>query len=183
VQKRQGESLPFCFAEADPMTLPARNPPRPAISVAAVVARDGRYLLVEERVRGGVKLNQPAGHLEAGETLVAGAVRETLEESGWQVDPTHIVGIYRWQPRDGARAYLRFAFAAEARAHDAARRLDDGIVRALWMTPRELRECPARHRSPLVMRCVDDHLAGRRLPLDWIAEVGSGQMSGQTSAR
>jgi 8-oxo-dGTP pyrophosphatase MutT (NUDIX family) len=145
---------------------------RPAVSVATIVERDGRFLLVEERTRGGLRLNQPAGHLEAGETLEAGAVRETLEESAWRVDVTGLVGIYLWQPPDSRRAYLRFAFAATPRVEEPARALDDGIVRALWMTPAEMRACLARHRTPLVMRCVDDYLAGRRMPLDCIATLG-----------
>ncbi len=146
---------------------------RPAVSVATVVARDGHYLLVEEHTGAGLRLNQPAGHLECGETPAEGAVRETLEESGWHVDVTHLVGIYLWQPPDSRKAYLRFAFAATAREHDIARVLDDGIVRALWMTPDAIRADVARHRSPLVMRCIDDHIAGRRLPLDAIAAVGA----------
>jgi 8-oxo-dGTP pyrophosphatase MutT (NUDIX family) len=145
---------------------------RPAVSVATIVERDGRFLLVEERTRGGLRLNQPAGHLEAGETLEAGAARETLEESAWRVDVTGLVGIYLWQPPDSRRAYLRFAFAATARVEEPARALDDGIVRALWMSAADMRACRARHRTPLVMRCVDDYLAGRRMPLDCIATLG-----------
>jgi hypothetical protein len=99
-------------------------------------------------------------------------VRETLEESAWRVDVTGLVGIYLWQPPDSRRAYLRFAFAATPRVEEPARALDDGIVRALWMTPAEMRACLARHRTPLVMRCVDDYLAGRRMPLDCIATLG-----------
>ena len=145
---------------------------RPAVSVATIVERDGRFLLVEERTRGGLRLNQPAGHLEAGETLEAGAIRETLEESAWRVEVTGLVGIYLWQPPDSRRAYLRFSFAATARVQEPARALDVGIVRALWMTAAEMRACLARHRTPLVMRCVDDYLAGRRMPLDCIATLG-----------
>jgi 8-oxo-dGTP pyrophosphatase MutT (NUDIX family) len=145
---------------------------RPAVSVATIVEREGRFLLVEERTRGGLRLNQPAGHLEAGETLEAGAARETLEESAWRVDVTGLVGIYLWQPPDSRRAYLRFAFAATARVEEPARALDDGIVRALWMSAADMRACRARHRTPLVMRCVDDYLAGRRMPLDCIATLG-----------
>jgi 8-oxo-dGTP pyrophosphatase MutT (NUDIX family) len=145
---------------------------RPAVSVATIVERDGRFLLVEERTRGGLRLNQPAGHLEAGETLEAGAMRETLEESAWRVEVTGLVGIYLWQPPDSRRAYLRFSFAAAARVQEPARALDDGIVRALWMTAAEMRACLARHRTPLVMRCVDDYIAGRRMPLDCIATLG-----------
>ncbi|MEO6928734.1 MAG: NUDIX hydrolase [Casimicrobiaceae bacterium] len=146
---------------------------RPAVSVATVVARDGAYLLVEEETRAGLRLNQPAGHLESGETPAEGAVRETLEESAWRVEVTHLIGIYLWRPLDSEKAYLRFAFAAVAREHFVARPLDTGIVRALWMTEAEIRAQAARHRSPLVMRCIDDYVAGHRLPLDAIVQVAS----------
>jgi 8-oxo-dGTP pyrophosphatase MutT (NUDIX family) len=145
---------------------------RPAVSVATVVERDGLFLFVEEQTRSGLRLNQPAGHLETGETPIAGAVRETLEESAWHVEVTHLIGVYLWHPPDSRKAYLRFAFAAIAREHDAARTLDDGIVRALWMSAADVRAALARHRSPMVMRCVDDHVAGHRLPLDWIVNLG-----------
>jgi 8-oxo-dGTP pyrophosphatase MutT (NUDIX family) len=146
--------------------------PRPAVSVATVVERDGAFLLVEEETRAGLRLNQPAGHLEGGETPAQGALRETLEESAWQVELTHLIGIYLWTPDDSRKAYLRFAFAAVAREHVATRALDKGIVRALWMSAADMRAQSARHRSPLVMRCVDDYVAGHRLPLDAIAAVG-----------
>ena len=144
---------------------------RPAATVATIVARDGAFLLVEEETRAGVRLNQPAGHLEAGETLVDAAVRETLEETGYQVAPTALVGIYRWQAPETGATFLRFAFAGEVVAHDARRVLDDGIVRALWLTYEELVAREATHRSPLVLRCVDDYRAGLRRPLDLITEM------------
>jgi len=144
---------------------------RPAATVATIVARDGAFLLVEEETRAGVRLNQPAGHLEAGETLVDAAVRETLEETGYQVAPTALVGIYRWQAPETGATFLRFAFAGEVVAHDARRVLDDGIVRALWLTYDELVAREATHRSPLVLRCVDDYRAGLRRPLDLITEM------------
>jgi len=143
---------------------------RPAVTVATIVEREGRFLLVEEETRTGRKLNQPAGHLEAGETIAAGAARETLEETGWQVQPAHLVGIYTWSAPDSA-TFVRFAFAATALSHDAARPLDHGIVQALWLTYDELVARRADHRSPLVLRCIDDYRAGRRLPADVIAEV------------
>ena len=100
-------------------------------------------------------------------------MRETLEESAWHVEVTHLVGVYLWQPPDSRKAYLRFAFAATARQHDAARRLEIQVAVLNAMEPAaELRAEVARHRSPMVMRCVDDHLAGRRLPLDWIVNLG-----------
>ncbi len=131
-----------------------------------VVERDGLYLLVEEETRSGRKLNQPAGHLEAGESLADGAARETLEESGWQVTPMALVGIYRWEAPDNGATFVRFAFAGRADAHDPARPLDTGIVRALWLDYDTIVARRADHRSPLVLQCLDDYRAGRRFPLD-----------------
>ena len=138
---------------------------QPDVTVATVVAREGRLLLVEESVGGEKVLNQPAGHLEPDETLLEAACRETLEETGWEVGLTAFIGAYQWtSPRDG-RHFLRLAFAAEPLRHRADQPLDDGILRALWMTPAELAAESARHRSPLVWRVAEDYLAGRRLPL------------------
>jgi 8-oxo-dGTP pyrophosphatase MutT (NUDIX family) len=144
---------------------------RPAATVATIVVHDGAFLLVEEETRLGVRLNQPAGHLEAGETLVDAAVRETLEETGYRVMPTALVGIYRWQAPETGATFLRFAFAGEIVAHEADRALDDGILRALWLSYDELVARRAMHRSPLVLRCVDDYRAGTRRPLDHITEM------------
>ena len=108
--------------------------PRPVTTVATIVERNGAFLVVEEETRAGVRINQPAGHLEAGESLVAAAIRETLEETGYHVTPTALVGIYRWQaPLTGA-TFIRFAFAADVDVHDAQRPLDDGILRAFWLS-------------------------------------------------
>jgi phosphatase NudJ len=145
--------------------------PRPTVTVATIVERDGRFLVVEEKTRHGMELNQPAGHLEIGETLPAAAIRETLEETGWHVMPTALVGVYRWQTPGEASTFVRFAFAADARRHDPARPLDDGIVRALWLTYEDLAAQKARHRSPLVLRCVDDYRAGRRWPVGFVTEI------------
>lgn len=141
------------------------------VTVAAIVARDGRYLFVEESVGARTVLNQPAGHWEAGETLVEACVRETLEEAAWDVEPTALLGTYSYQPADLPYGFLRYAFLAEARRHHAQRALDPGIVRAVWLTPDELRAQAARHRSPLVQRCVDDALAGQRYPLTLVASL------------
>lgn len=141
---------------------------RPHVTVASIIERDGKFLLVEERADDRLVLNQPAGHWEANETLPAGAAREALEETGHRVEIQHLVGVYRWPHRSKPITYLRFAFAARVLDHDPARTLDEGIARALWLTPDELRNEHARHRSPLVLRCVEDYLAGRRFPLDLI---------------
>ena len=143
---------------------------QPDVTVATVVVRDGRLLMVEERAQGRVVFNQPAGHLEPDESLLEAARRETLEETGWEVAPTAFIGAYQWKAETG-RHYLRFAFAAEPLAHDATRTLDEGIVQALWMTPAELQDQQARHRSPLVWRCVADHLGGSRHPLDLVRQL------------
>jgi len=144
---------------------------RPAVTVATIVVHDGAFLLVEEETRDGVRLNQPAGHLEAGETLVDAAVRETLEETGYRIALTALVGIYRWQAPAAGATFLRFAFAGEAIAHEAGRALDDGIVRALWLPYDDLAARRDKHRSPLVLRCVDDYRAGLRRPLDLVTEM------------
>jgi 8-oxo-dGTP pyrophosphatase MutT (NUDIX family) len=138
---------------------------QPDVTVATVVVRDGRLLVVEERVRGELVLNQPAGHLEPDESLLEAALRETLEETGWEVTLTAFIGAYQWKaPADG-RHFLRLAFAAEPLRHQPDRALDEGIVQALWLTPAELAAEAARHRSPLVWRAVEDFLSGRRFPL------------------
>ncbi|KAB7766532.1 NUDIX hydrolase [Xanthomonas sp. LMG 12461] len=148
----------------------AAEPWQPDVTVATVVVRDGRLLQVEEAIAGALVLNQPAGHLEPDERLIEAAVRETLEETGWQVQPTAFIGAYQWKA-DTGRHYLRFAFAADPVAHDAQRPLDTGIVRALWMTPAELEAEAPRWRSPLVWQVVADFLAGRRYPLDLLRQV------------
>ncbi len=141
---------------------------RPHVTVATVVPRDGRFLLVEEEVRGRIVLNQPAGHLDPDETLHAAAIRETLEETGWEVELTCLLGVQQWSSPSG-RQFVRFTFAAEAIHHDVARPLDHGILRALWMTREEIALATPRLRSPMVLAGVDDWLGGRRLPLDAIS--------------
>ena len=146
--------------------------PRPAVTVASVIEREGRFLLVLEETRNGPRLNQPAGHLESGETLPAGAIRETLEETGWHVSLTALVGAYRWEAADNGATFIRFAFCGDALRHDATRSLDVGILRAVWMTRDEIAAQREMHRSPLVMRCVDDFCAGKRWPLAFVSELG-----------
>jgi len=141
---------------------------KPNVTVAAVLEQDGKFLLVEEHTSQGLMFNQPAGHWEPGETLPAGAVREVLEESAYDIEPQHLLGIYRWHAPGSDTTYLRFAFTGHILAHHPERALDEGIVRAVWMTPDEIRATAARHRSPLILRCVEDYLAGKRYPLELI---------------
>jgi len=143
---------------------------KPHVTVAAVLERDGRFLVVEEQTDDGVRLNQPAGHLEPDESIIEGAVREAMEETAYRFEPRHLVGVYRWRNPSGV-VYLRFAFTGPIVAHEAGRILDHGILRALWLTPDELHAESARHRSPIVMRCVEDYLKGRRFPLDLLAHL------------
>jgi 8-oxo-dGTP pyrophosphatase MutT (NUDIX family) len=149
---------------------------QPDVTVATVVVDQGRLLCVEEHAGGALVLNQPAGHLEPDESLVEAAVRETLEESGCTVGLDAFIGAYQWTSPvlpdgSGGRHYLRFAFAGHLLSQDLARPLDQGIVRALWLTPAELRAQSARHRSPLVWQVVADHLAGSRQPLSLLRSV------------
>ena len=139
---------------------------KPNVTVAAVVQRDGKFLLVEEETESGLAFNQPAGHLEQGEALVDAVVREALEETAYHFKPTHLVGIYNWQHPTKELTYLRFAFAGELRGWEAERKLDEGIVAARWLTLGEVKATQARHRSPLILRCIEDLLAGKRYPLD-----------------
>ncbi|ADX48584.1 NUDIX hydrolase [Paracidovorax avenae ATCC 19860] len=145
---------------------------KPNVTVAAVIEQGGRFLLVEEDTADGLRLNNPAGHLDPGESPEQACVREVLEETAYDFTATALVGIYlnrftRTRTGDDI-TYLRFAFTGTLGAHHAWRTLDDGIVRTVWMTPDELRSCADRHRSPLVMRCIEDYLAGQRHPVDMI---------------
>ncbi|WP_298930747.1 NUDIX hydrolase [uncultured Ramlibacter sp.] len=145
---------------------------KPSVTVAAIIERDGRFLLVEEQTAEGLRLNNPAGHLDPGESPAQGCAREALEETAQAFTPTALVGIYlsRFQRASTGEdvTYLRFAFCGELGAREPGRVLDTGIVRTLWMTPEEIRASVARHRSPLLLRCMEDYLAGVRLPLSAI---------------
>lgn len=141
---------------------------KPNVTVAAIVERAGRFLMVEEHTADGLRLNQPAGHLEAGESLLQAVVREALEETAHAFTPECVVGVYLWPRPQGDITYLRIAFGGTVGEIAGETALDAGIVRALWMTPDELRACPERLRSPLVLQCVEDWLAGRRFGLDLI---------------
>lgn len=139
---------------------------KPNVTVAAVIEQDGKFLLVEEHTSQGVLFNQPAGHLEPGESLLAAVARETLEESAYEFEPQHLLGIYRWRSPAADTTYLRFAFTGRILAHHPQQALDEGIIRASWMAPEEIRANQAHHRSPLVLRCVEDFLSGKRYPLE-----------------
>ena len=145
---------------------------KPHTTVAAVIERDGRYLLVEEHTADGLRLNNPAGHLDPGESPEQGVAREALEEPARRFRPTALVGIYlaRVERRHENEdiTYVRFAYCGEIGEPEPGRELDTGIVRTIWMTPEEVRASANRHRSPLVLRCIEDHIAGRRYPLDLV---------------
>src|SRR3982751_655872 len=138
---------------------------RPHVTVAAVVERDGRFLLVEEETDEGTVFNQPAGHLEPGESLLSAAARETLEETAHHFNPNALLGVYHFRNRPSNTTYLRFAFTGDITGHDEERVLDAGIIRAVWMSAGEIKANAERMRTPLVMRCVEDYECKRRYPL------------------
>jgi ADP-ribose pyrophosphatase YjhB (NUDIX family) len=149
---------------------------KPSVTVAAIIERDGKFLLVEEMTSDGLLLNNPAGHLDPGESPQDGCAREALEETTHLFRPTQLVGVYlsRLQrPLPNCTevediTYLRFAYCGELGDVQADRQLDTGIVRTLWLSPDEIRACAARHRSPLLLRCMDDYLNGQRFPVDLV---------------
>ena len=154
---------------------------KPSVTVAAIIERDGKFLLVEEHTPEGLRLNNPAGHLDPGESPLQACARETLEETAFHFSPVALVGIYlsrfeRAVPGQDELSditYLRFAFRGELGQHVAGQALDDGIVRTLWLTPDEIRACAHLHRSPLLIKCMEDHLAGKAWPLDLITTDSS----------
>jgi 8-oxo-dGTP pyrophosphatase MutT (NUDIX family) len=154
---------------------------KPSTTVAAVIEKDGRFLLVEEHTPEGLRLNNPAGHLDPGESPASGCARETLEETAYQLTPTALVGIYLsrfLRPETNSKVaeditYLRFAFCGTLGAFDATRTLDTGIVRTVWLTPDEVRASTTRHRSPLVRQCMEDYLRGQRYPLELVTTDAS----------
>lgn len=150
---------------------------RPHATVACIVARDARYLMVEEAINGRMMFNQPAGHLEEGESIAAAAVRETLEETGWDVELQHFIGVQQWRSTEHGDMVLRFSFAARALQHHAERALDTDIARVWWLTRAEIAALGDRLRSPLILRSIDAWLAGQRLPLTVIDDLHAGSGS------
>jgi phosphatase NudJ len=159
---------------------------KPSVTVAAVITRDfdgvQKFLLVEEQTRDGLKLNNPAGHLDPGESLPQACARETLEETAFHFKPTEVVGVYmsRFQRASAAEptgeediTYLRFAFCGELGAHVPGQALDEGIVRTVWLTADEIRGCVEHHRSPLLLKCMEDYLAGNRFSLGLVTTDAS----------
>jgi 8-oxo-dGTP pyrophosphatase MutT (NUDIX family) len=146
-------------------------PRTPDITVAAVAQTAGRFLFVEERINNRLVFNQPAGHVERGESLLAAVVREVREETAWRFEPQGLLGVYLWRRPSARRATLRFAFTGSVTDHDARQRLDRGIVRTHWLSEEELKTHEGRLRSPLVLRCVQDFLAGGIASLESVAQL------------
>jgi len=146
---------------------------KPHATVAAIVERDNKFLIVEELIHGKKVFNQPAGHLEPDESLIDAVTRETLEETAWHFEPQAITGIYLWKHPDNGESFLRIAFYGTCHDHDPEQSLDDGILQAVWKSRDELIEQHQQLRSPMVLDCIDDYLAGKRFPLDMLVDVQS----------
>ena len=170
-----------CRRHASPDNARMNTRWKPSVTVAAIIERDGKFLLVEEHTQDGLRLNNPAGHLDPGESLLQACARETLEETAFHFTPGALVGIYMsrferalpGQDESLDITYLRFAFRGELGVQVAGQALDEGIVRTLWLTPDEIRACAHLHRSPLLLKCMEDYLAGKTYPLDLITTDGS----------
>ena len=144
---------------------------KPHVTVAAIGERDGKFLLVREEVSGRIVLNQPAGHLEAQETLIEAVIRETLEETQYRFTPTGLQGIYRYRPQENTEiTYLRFLFTGDVGVHLNGQ-LDADIISAEWLNYDEIRACQSEHRSPMVMQCIDDYLNHPPCSLDVISQL------------
>ena len=146
---------------------------KPHATVAAIIEKDSRFLVVEEVIEGLHLYNQPAGHLDPDETLLDAVIRETREESAWLFTPEAVTGIYLWKHPDNGETYLRVAFCGQCSDHDPEQELDTGIVRSVWKTREELMQRPEQLRSPMVINCIDDYLDGRRYPLSILNDIPS----------
>jgi 8-oxo-dGTP pyrophosphatase MutT (NUDIX family) len=144
---------------------------KPHATVAAIIEREQKFLMVEEVIHGERVINQPAGHLDPDETLIDAAIRETREESAWQFVPEAITGIYLWKHPENAETYLRIAICGSGKDHDAKQPLDEGILQTLWISRDEIAGEAHRLRSPMVLNCIDDYLAGKRYPLDMLINI------------
>ena len=141
------------------------------VTVAALIEEGQRFLLVEESIQGQLVYNQPAGHLEEDETLYEAVIRETREETAWGFVPQYITGIYQWTQPQSRQTFMRICFAGQHEDFKAEHTLDSGIVRAVWLSRAEILARQAQLRSPLVLKCIDDYLQGRRFPLDLIQHI------------
>jgi 8-oxo-dGTP pyrophosphatase MutT (NUDIX family) len=148
--------------------MPARTP---EITVAAITETDGRFLVVEERINQRLVFNQPAGHVERGESLLTAVIREVREETAWRFEPESLIGVYLWRSPESGVTTMRFAFSGTVDDHNSAQPLDHGIVGTHWLSPMDLQEREQRLRSPLVMRCIEDYLEGKRRPIATVAHL------------
>ncbi len=144
---------------------------KPHVTVAAIIERDNRFLMVEEKISGSLVINQPAGHLEEGESLIEAVKRETIEETAWNFEPKSVIGIYLWRPANFSTTFLRVSFAGNCTDYNPAQELDLGIIRALWLSRDELTDRLHTLRSPMVLRCIDDYLSGVRYPLSLLQSM------------
>lgn len=144
---------------------------KPHATVAAIIERDGKFLMVEELVSNKNVFNQPAGHLDPDESLIDAVIRETYEETAWHFIPDAITGIYLWKHPDNGESYLRVAFCGTCHNHNSEQALDDGIIQAVWKSRDELMQHQEKLRSPMVINCIDDYLAGKRYPMDMLIDV------------
>ena len=143
----------------------------PHVTVAAVIEKDKYFLFVEEKVAGRHVINQPAGHLEDNETLLDAVIRETYEETAWHFTPTELIGVYQWQHPQNKQTFIRFCFTGKLDAHDPHAKLDPDILDTLWLSYEDLLQNKSKHRSPLVLTCVNDYLAGKRYDLNMLQHI------------
>lgn len=144
---------------------------KPHATVAAIIERNNRFLMVEELIQGQRLFNQPAGHLEPDESLLDAVVRETREETAWQFNAEAVTGIYLWKHPDNGETFLRIAFCGQCSNHDPQQALDEGILQAPWMSRDEVYQQRQNLRSPMVINCIDDYIAGKRYPLDLVNDI------------